>query len=103
MKLGHGVLALAVVAAFAVAPLARAADEDNGKPDATIHLESKSVAVGVGFSWGKGTLTYKGHRHAIAVDGLTVGSVGAKSVNANGKVYHLKKLSDFDGTYAAVS
>lgn len=101
MKPGRGVLALAVVASLAVAPLARA--EAKEKPAATIHLESTSVAVGVGFSWGKGTLTYKGHTHAITVDGLTVGAVGAKSVNANGSVYHLTKLSDFDGTYAAVS
>jgi hypothetical protein len=102
MKIGRGVLALAVVAALAVAPWARAEDTEE-KPDATIHLESKSVAVGVGFSWGDGTLKYKGHSHKVEVDGLTVGSVGAKSVNANGSVYHLKKLSDFDGTYAAVS
>src|SRR5258707_8466350 len=80
MKLGRGVLALAVVASLAVAPLARA-EEAKEKPDATIHLESKSVAVGVGFSWGKGFLKYKGHTHAVTVDGLTVGSVGAKSVN----------------------
>lgn len=101
MKLARGVLALAVVASLAVAPLARAEAKD--KVDATIHLESTSVAVGVGFSWGKGYLKYKGHSHAITVDGLTVGSVGAKTVNANGSVYHLNKLSDFDGTYAAVS
>jgi hypothetical protein len=99
MKLGRVVLAFAVVAGLAAAPLAMAKD----KPDATLHLEQKSVAAGVGFSWGKGTLRYKGHTHEVTVDGLTVGAVGAKSVNANGSVYHLKKLEDFDGTYAAVS
>ena len=30
------------------------------KPDATIKLHTGSVAVGVGYSWGGGTLTYKG-------------------------------------------
>ena len=30
------------------------------KPDRTIRLSGKAVAAGVGFGWGKGTLTYKG-------------------------------------------
>jgi hypothetical protein len=65
-------------------------------------LKSKSVAAGVGFSWGEGKLHYKGHTYKLAVDGLTVGSVGASEVQANGDVYHLKRLEDFDGNYAAV-
>jgi hypothetical protein len=73
------------------------------KPDATLRLESKSVAAGVGFSWGDGTLHYKGHTYKLKVDGLTVGSVGAVKVEAKGDVYNLKKLSDFDGNYTAVT
>jgi hypothetical protein len=72
------------------------------KPDATITLESKSVAAGVGFSWGEGKLQYAGHTYKVSVDGLTVGSVGASKVTATGEVYKLKKLEDFDGRYAAV-
>jgi len=30
------------------------------RPDATLQLRSKSVAAGVGISWGKGTLVYNG-------------------------------------------
>ena len=78
MKLGRGVLALAVVTSLAFAPVAMAKD----KVDATIHLESTSVAVGVGFSWGKGYLKYRGHSHAITVDGLTVGAVGGSGSGA---------------------
>ena len=29
------------------------------KPDATLTLSEGSVAVGIGFSWGKGTLSYQ--------------------------------------------
>ncbi|HXX47737.1 MAG TPA: hypothetical protein VEN47_05900, partial [Myxococcota bacterium] len=29
------------------------------EPDATIKIEAKSVSVGVGYSWGKGTLEYQ--------------------------------------------
>jgi len=99
----RGALALAVVAGLALGASSVRAEEAKEKPDGTLHLESKSVAVGVGFSWGEGTLKYKGETHKIEVDGLTVGQVGATSVTATGEVFHLKKLSDFDGTYAAIA
>ena len=79
----------------------RAAEEK--QPDATLELKEGSVAVGVGFSWGKGTLTYKGKTYPVEVDGLTVGSVGIAQATASGKVYGLKDLKDFDGTYTAVT
>ena len=96
-------LSVAVVAACLVALPGVAAAKGKAKaPDATIRLESKGVAAGVGFSWGSGKLHYKGKSYDLEVDGLTVGSVGAGSVTATGKVYHLKKLEDFDGNYTAV-
>ena len=73
------------------------------KPDATVKLSGKSVAAGVGYSWGSGTLTYKGKRHSFSADGLSVGDVGVSSVTATGSVYHLKHLEDFNGQYTAVS
>lgn len=72
------------------------------KPDATIQLHAGSVAAGIGFSWGSGTLTFKGKQYPIDVKGLSVGDVGATSIEASGKVYGLKSLADFDGNYAAV-
>ena len=71
------------------------------KPDATLKLSEGSVAVGIGWSWGKGTLTYKGKSYPVKVDGLTVGEVGVKRATAVGNVYDLKSLADFDGTYVA--
>jgi len=103
MKFGHGIAALAVAAGLAFAASSVRAEEAKEKPDGTLHLESKSVAVGVGFSWGDGTLKYKGETYKVEVDGLTVGQVGATTVNATGEVFHLKKLADFDGTYAAIT
>jgi hypothetical protein len=72
-------------------------------PDATVKLHGKSVAAGIGVSWGKGTLTYKGTHHSFSVDGLSVGDVGASEIDATGKVYHLKRLADVEGTYTAVA
>jgi hypothetical protein len=91
---------LALGFALASTTIVSAADE---KPDATVSFEGGSVAVGIGYSWGSGTLHYKGEKHALKVDGLSVGDVGATEVSATGKVYNLKKLSDFPGTYPAVS
>jgi len=71
------------------------------KPDATLEFSGGSVAAGVGYSWGSGTLTYKGVKYPITVDGLSAGSVGATDVTAKGKVYHLKELADIEGNYAA--
>ena len=77
--------------------LAQAAD----KPDATLRLSGGSAAVGIGWSWGKGTLTYKGKDYPVSVKGLSLGKVGITSATASGEVFHLKTLKDFDGNYTA--
>jgi len=73
------------------------------KPDATLKLTDRDVAIGVGFSWGKGTLSYKGKTYPVKVEGLSVGEVGVNQATAVGNVYNLKKLGDFDGNYTAAA
>ncbi|HKE12574.1 MAG TPA: DUF1134 domain-containing protein, partial [Myxococcota bacterium] len=58
-------------------------------------------AAGVGFSWGSGTLTYRGKQYPVRVNGLSVGDVGIVRATAKGDVYDLHKVEDFDGTYTA--
>ena len=70
-------------------------------PDATLTLSESSVAVGIGFSRGTGTLSYQGKTYPVTVEGLSVGEVGITRATASGKVYNLKNLADFDGNYAA--
>lgn len=77
------------------------AKDANKKPDATLKLSEGSVALGVGWSWGKGVLTYKGKTHSFKVEGLSVAEVGITKAETTGKVYNLKKLEDFEGVYAA--
>jgi hypothetical protein len=88
------------IAAFALALTSAFAEEKT--PDATLKLSGGSVAAGIGFSWGSGTLTYKGKEYPIEVKGLSVGDVGVTKVEATGKVYNLKDLADFDGNYTGV-
>ena len=68
---------------------------------ATLELSQGSIAAGIGFSWGSGTLTYLGRKYPFRVVGLSLGEVGFTWANATGVVLGLKKLEDFSGTYAA--
>ena len=81
--------------------LGSAVAQDGKKPDATIRLSEGSVAAGIGWSWGKGTLTYKGKSYPLKVEGLSVGEVGVTKAEARGDVFNLKKVEDFPGLFAA--
>jgi len=73
------------------------------KPDGTLKLSGGSVAVGIGYTWGGGTLTYKGKTYDVELSGLSVANVGATKIEAKGNVFHLSKLADFDGNYTAAT
>ena len=60
-------------------------------------------SVHSGWSWGSGTLSYRGKTHRFKVHGLTVNAVGVSEVEARGNVYGLKRLEDFSGTYTAAA
>ena len=47
--------------------LAIAKEEKKPKPDATLTMSEGQVAVGIGYSWGKGVLTYKGKKTGISL------------------------------------
>ena len=77
----------------------QAASHHSG-PDATLRLSGGSFALGIGFRWGSGTLTYKGKDYPVKVNGLSVGKVGMTGTSAYGEVFHLKHLQDFNGHYS---
>jgi hypothetical protein len=60
-----------------------------------------SAAFIAGVNWGGGTLRYKGKNIPLKVSGLTVGAVGVKKFDASGNVFHLRQVSDIEGTYAS--
>jgi hypothetical protein len=94
-KIGLLLLISGLTAGFARAEMTTA-------PDATIRFSGGSVAIGIGWSWGGGTLTYKGKDYPISVKGLSIGKLGITGVTASGEVHHLKSLKDFDGNYTGV-
>jgi hypothetical protein len=74
---------------------------DAKKPDATLKLTEGSMAMGIGWSWGKGELSYMGKTYKFKVEGASVGEVGKTEAKATGQVYNLKNLGDFNGVFAA--
>jgi hypothetical protein len=76
----------------------RAATHES-KPEATLRLSGGSFALGIGVNWGSGTLTYQGKDYPVKVKGLSIGKVGMTSSSANGEVFNLKHLQDFNGHY----
>jgi len=98
------VLASALLAGVAFAD-GGADDPVTGKaqPDATVQLKGGSVAAGVGYVWGHGTLEYQSKPHKFSISGLSIVDVGAADITATGNVYHLANLNDFAGNYVEVT
>jgi len=71
------------------------------QPDATLTMSQGQFAVGIGWSWGNGVLTYKGQEFPFKIKGLTVVDIGITRATSSGKVYNLKKLEDFNGNYVS--
>ena len=95
---------LAAVAATILAALAATiVAQPPDKPAATVELSGGSLAAGVGIDWATGVLHYDGRDVPIDVKGVSFARVGASTVTASGEVYQLTRLSDFAGTYSAVS
>ena len=93
-------IAPVLLLAFA-ALLAPALSADDKTPDATLRISEGTVAAGIGWNWGKGTLTYMGKQYPVKISGLSVAEVGITKAEASGHVYNLKSIDDFNGVYAA--
>src|SRR5208337_2562890 len=99
MRIRLGIKGIAIAGALALFVASAYADK---APDGTVEFSGGSVAAGIGYSWGNGTLTYKGVKYPITVSGLSAGaSAGATATTASGSVYNLAKIEDFDGNYTA--
>lgn len=78
----------------------------NGEPlkfDATVRMTGGLVAVGLGYGWGHGTISYQGTEQAFCVRGLSVGDFALANLKADGLVFNLNSLGDFSGRYFAIS
>src|SRR5690242_6723362 len=75
----------------------------SGPTEGTVTFSGGAVAIGIGFQWGNGTLTYRGQQYPFRMDGLSVVDVGVTRVTGSGTVRNLRNLTDFSGNYVSVS
>lgn len=95
----HGALGLAVPAAAALAISAPA-------EASSARIEFKLFRAGfiLGFGSGSGSLFVSGKRYRLNIGGVSLGAtIGIASADFVGRVRNLRKPSDIQGTYTAVS
>ena len=90
-------IALLLVLALATTAVPAQSPEPSGK----VSIDSTSIAVGIGVSWGDGILNFKGKQIRFSIDGLTLVDFGITKASAVGEVYNLTDPSKFEGNYVA--
>jgi hypothetical protein len=74
---------------------------EKATPSGKLTIESRSIAAGIGITWGDGKLTFKGKEYPFSIDGLTLVDFGISKASAAGEVYNLTDTAKFAGTYVA--
>src|SRR5258706_536903 len=74
-------------------------------PSAYVWLSGGSVAVGIGYTWGHGTLYYSKDQkqYKFKLSSVSVADVGGAGITAEGEVYNLAAPADLSGNYSAVT
>jgi hypothetical protein len=107
IQLRRNVISTLLCTMISAAALATGADTGASPtaedPDATVDLTGGSIAAGIGYVWGHGSLTFQGKKHTFKLSGLSIVDVGAAHLDGSGVVYNLKDLNDFGGTYTAAT
>jgi len=85
------------VAAFATTAISG----ESAKPSGKVSMSSRSIAAGIGVTWGDGKLTFKGKDYPFSIDGLSLVDWGISRATATGDVYNLTDVAKFAGTYVA--
>jgi hypothetical protein len=73
--------------------------------DGTVKITRRSVAEGIGLSWGEGVLSYKGNSYSFSFRArapLRDLDPTVSAAELSGEVFNLKKLEEFNGNYKGV-
>jgi hypothetical protein len=78
---------------------------DGAIPSAYVWLSGGSVAIGIGYTWGHGTLYYSKdqNQYKFKLSGVSIADVGGAGINAEGEVYNLTTPADLSGNYSAAT
>lgn len=94
------ILLLALAVALGPGP---ALAEQPLRPAGTLTFKITSVGLGVGASWGRGTLNFRGRNYPLRVEGLDLAKVGVTELEATGRVFNINRPEEIYGTYNQVS
>ena len=74
-------------------------------PSAYVWLSGGSVAIGIGYTWGHGTLynSKDQKEYKFKLSGVSIADVGGAGITAEGEVYNLTTPADLSGNYSAVT
>lgn len=74
-------------------------------PSGYVWLSGGSVAIGIGYTWGHGTLynSKDQKQYKFKLSGVSVADVGGAGITAEGEVYNLSSPADFGGNYTAAA
>jgi hypothetical protein len=74
-------------------------------PSAYVWLSGGSIAIGIGYTWGHGTLYYNKDQkqYKFKLSGVSVVDIGGAGITAEGEVYNLASPADLNGNYLAVT
>jgi hypothetical protein len=107
-------LFLSFFATVLVSPVAVAAGDassasppvtEQSIPSAYVWLSGGAVGVGIGYTWGHGTLYYSKDQkqYKFKLSGVSVADVGGAGITAEGEVYNLASPTDLSGNFSAVT
>jgi len=103
MRIATLMAAFLLIGGGAIADGTQDVTTENRVPDGSLSLNGTGLAAGIGWVWGDGSLQFDGKAHPFTISGLSIVDAGVANISANGQVYNLKQLSDFDGKYTAAS
>jgi hypothetical protein len=71
-------------------------------PSAYVWLSGGTVAIGIGYTWGHGTLynSKDQKEYKFKLSGVSVADVGGAGITAEGEVYNLTTPADLSGNYS---
>jgi hypothetical protein len=99
------VLASTVAVAAEGVSSAAAPVAEGSIPSGYVWLSGGVVAIGIGYSWGHGTLynSKDQKEYKFKISGVSVADVGGAGITAEGEVYNLASPADLSGDYTAVT
>ena len=74
-----------------------------GATEGRVTFSGGALALGLGFQWGSGVLTFRGMDYPFRINGLSVVDIGATRFTGSGTVRNLRNVADFSGNYVSIS